>query len=78
MLEPFLDGMPCARKGLPRLVRDSPALDGFRQYQQAIGGVGAAVEQHIFDVRLALRRNLLVNGQLPGIDDAHVRSARMA
>ena len=44
------------------------------QRQQALGGVGAAVEQHILDPFAQWRGNILIDGELPGIDDAHVHA----
>ena len=44
------------------------------QFDQAIGRVGPAIEQHVFDVLQQLLGNLLVNGELAGVDDAHVHA----
>ena len=40
---------------------------------QPLGGVGAAVEDHVFHPLAERRLDVLVDGQLPGVDDAHVQ-----
>ena len=49
-------------------------LDGLGELEQALGGVGAAIEQHVFDALAQLGGNLLVDGELAGVDDAHVHA----
>ena len=44
------------------------------QGQQPFAGVGAAVEQHILDAFAQRRGNVLIDGELAGIDDAHVHA----
>ena len=44
------------------------------QAQQPLGGIGAAVEQHILDAFAQRRGNVLIDGKLAGIDDAHVHA----
>ena len=46
---------------LPRL---PVALDRFGELDQPLGGVGAAVEQHVLDPLEQLRRDLFVDRQL--------------
>ena len=46
-------------------------LDRIGVAEQPLGGVGAAVEQHVLDQLEQVLRDLLVNRELPGIDDAH-------
>ena len=41
---------------------------------QALGGVGAPVEQHVLDQFEQIGGNLLVDGEHAGIDDAHVHA----
>ena len=49
-------------------------LYSLRQGEQPLGGVGAAVEQHILDAFAQGRGNVLIDGELAGIDDAHVHA----
>ena len=42
-----------------------------RDFQQPLGGVGAAVENHVLDPFPQFQRDFLVNRQLAGVDDAH-------
>ena len=42
--------------------------------QQALGGVGAAVQDHVLDRLAQFRRDVLVNRDLPGVDDPHVHA----
>ena len=51
---------------------------GFARKRRAIGdqpfgGVGAAVEDHVFHVLTQFRLDFLIYGQLPGVDYAHVQ-----
>ena len=46
------------------------------QRQQAVGRVRAAVEHHVFAGLAQLGINVVINGDLPGIDDAQVHSGR--
>ena len=41
---------------------------------EALGGVGAAIEQHVLDELLQLRLDLLVDLEHAGVDDAHVHA----
>ena len=45
-----------------------------REFEQPLRGVGAAVEQHVFDQLEQIWRNLLVDGELAGVHDAHVHA----
>ncbi len=45
-----------------------------RQRQQALGGIVAAVEDHVLDRVAQLGRQVVVNRQLAGVDDAHVHA----
>ena len=51
-----------------------PALEFLRQGQQALGGVLAAVEEHILDALAQGRGDVLIDGELARIDDAHVHA----
>ena len=46
----------------------------FAELDQALGGVGTAIEQHVLDQHLQLRLNLLVDLEHAGVDDAHVHA----
>ena len=60
----------------------SVALAGLRarrlhrlgELDQPFGGVGPAIEQHVFDVFEQILGNLLVDRELAGVDDAHVQA----
>ena len=43
-------------------------------FQQAFGSIRATVENHILDPLAQFSRNLFVDRQLPGIDDAHIHA----
>ena len=49
-------------------------LERFAEVDQALGRVGAAVEQHVFDERLQLGLDLFVDLEHAGVDDAHVHA----
>ena len=49
-------------------------LERFAEVDQALGGVGTAIEQDVFDERLQLRLDLLVDFEHSGVDDAHVHA----
>ena len=71
VLEPFLDrSMPPGRVGLVFL--RGLALQRGPVGHQPLGGVGAAVENHVFHTLAERRLDVLVDGQLPGVDDPHV------
>ena len=44
------------------------------ELDEALGRVGAAVEDHVLDALEQLLRDLLVDAELPGVDDAHVEA----
>ena len=46
-------------------------LNGLGELDQALGRVGAAVEDHVLDALEQLLRDLLVDAELAGVDDAH-------
>ena len=56
------------------LARRAAALDLLGERDQPLGGVRPAVEQHVLDVLEQLGRDVLVDRQLPGVDDAHVEA----
>ena len=48
------------------------ALDALGVLDEPLGRVGAAVEDHVLDELEQLRLDVLVDGELAGVDDAHV------
>ena len=48
-------------------------LDGLGEFDQALGGVRAAVEQHVLHQLQQVLGNLLIHLQHPGVHDAHVQ-----
>ena len=50
------------------------ALESAGDIQQALGGINTPIQNDIFDRFAKLRLNLLVNRELPRIDDAHVHT----
>ena len=73
MLQPLLD-RPAAPFGVLRLGRLAGALVLGRQLEQALGAVGRAVEDHVLAGVAQLGRDLVVDLELAGIDDAHVHA----
>ena len=76
VLEAFLDGQ--AAPGFVHF-RFGRAAGGFlfqffAKRDEALGRVGAAVEQHVFDEFEQVLGNLLVHFQHAGVDDAHVEA----
>ena len=63
--------MPPGRIGLVFL--SDLALQRRPVGDQPLGGVRAAVEDHVLDLLAKLGLDFFVNGQLPGVDDAHVQ-----
>ena len=50
------------------------ALEARGDLEQPLGGIGAPVEDHVLARLAQLRLDLLVDRQLPGVDDAHVHA----
>ena len=50
------------------------ALDLFGERDHPLGRVGPAVEDDVLDVLEQILRDVLVDDQLPGVDDAHVHA----
>ena len=44
----------------------------FGKFDEPLGRIRPAIEQHVFDKLLELRLDLFVDGELAGVDDAHV------
>src|ERR1700677_1247584 len=72
MFEAFLDG------GLAPFVLDGFGFvllfDGFGELDQALGGVGAAVEQDVLDQFQEVLGNFLIDAEHAGVDDAHIEA----
>ena len=49
-------------------------FEGFAEVDQALGGVGAAVEEDVFDQDFELGLDLFVDFEHAGVDDAHVHA----
>ena len=64
--------MPCRQASISSTVL-SFLLDGSANVDQPLGGIRAAIEQHVFDEFQEILRNLFVDGQLSRIHDAHVQ-----
>ncbi len=46
----------------------------FSQLQHALGGVVAAVQNHVFNRVAQFGRQVVINRQLPGVDDTHIHA----
>src|SRR6185503_19589061 len=73
MLQPLLD-RPAAPFGVLRLGDLAGALVLGRELEQPLGGLGVAVEDHVLAGVAQLLRDLVVDLELAGIDDAHVHA----
>ena len=73
MAEAFVDGF-VAPGDIGHNVAAGTFLDGFGKLNQPFGGVGAAIEQHVFDALEQIGGNFFVDGQLAGVDDAHIHA----
>ncbi len=50
------------------------ALEAVRNFQQAVGGIFAAVQDHVFHALAQLGIELVIHAELAGVDDAHVHA----
>ena len=73
MLQPLLD-RPAAPLGVLRLGDLAGALVLGREFEQPFGGVGVAIEDDVLAGVAQLLRDLVVDLELAGIDDAHVHA----
>ena len=71
MRKPFANGLFAPAEILFALALFSSG--GSSDFRQALRGVRAPVEDHVLHGFQKFRRNLLVDGQLPRVDDAHVQ-----
>ena len=70
--EPFLDRSPA-----PSMLLSSDLVllsDRLGKRDQPLGGVRPSIQQHILHQLEKVFGNLLVHGQLPGVDDPHVQT----
>ena len=56
------------------LALGAAARDGVRKRDEALGCIGPAGEDDVFDVLEQVGRDVLVHGELSGVDDAHVET----
>ena len=73
VLEAILDRALSPRVVLDRLLAPLP-FDGLGELDKPLRGVVSAVEQHVLDAILQLGGDLVVDGQLTGVDDPHVEA----
>ena len=69
--EPLARPAPRARRGR-RSRSVAPPVTRVGERDEPLGGVGAAREDHVLDVLEQLGRDVLVDGELARVDDAHV------
>ena len=55
-----------------RLIAGLLGLEGFSDFHEALGGVGTAVEQHVFHALQQVLGNIFVDGEHARVDDAHI------
>ena len=72
MGEAFLDG--CLSPGEVPLPLGRTALHGRGVLDEAFGGVFATIEDDVLDALEQCRLDVLVDGELAGVDDAHVEA----
>ena len=70
---------PLPRRGLPATHRSCSffaplPLDGAGELHEPLGGVRTPVEDDVLDVLEQIVRNVLVDDELAGVDDAHVEA----
>ena len=73
MRQPFFD-RPFAPGKIGFLLLLAVAAMPLGKRQQPLGGVGAAIEHDVLAGLAQLRIEVVVDGQLAGIDDAHVHA----
>ena len=72
MREPIADGR--LAPGEVELALRCPARDGRRVLDETLGRLGPAIEEHVLDALEQIRLDVLVDGELTGVDDAHVEA----
>ena len=75
MLQPFGHG-PAAPFGLRLFLSNIGSAISFGKRDQALGRIGVAVKDYIFARDAQFCVNVLVNVQLPRIDDGHIKPCR--
>ena len=73
MREPFLDVEAPPGVGLRRVGR-IPLLDRLGIFDEPVGGVGAAIEEHVLDPLQKVLVDILIDRQLARVDDPHVHA----
>ncbi len=73
VLQSFLDG-GIAPGEVHLALLGAFALEALRRLEQAIGGIRAPVQNHILDQLAKVRRNVVVDRELAGVDDPHVHA----
>jgi hypothetical protein len=71
--EACLDGASRQARSSSTLAR-AGAAEALGELDEALGGVGAAVEEDVLDAVAELGVDVLVDGELAGVDDAHVEA----
>ena len=71
--QPLLDRRRCATSRSNSFFF-AAALHALGELHQPLGGVGPAVEQDVLDELEQVLRDVLVDGELAGVDDAHVQA----
>ena len=74
MLKPLLD-LPAAPLGLRLFLRHICPAIFLGQGYEALGGIGVTVEDHIFARHPQFRINIVINIQLPCVNDRHVQAS---
>ncbi len=73
MRQPLLDRL-LAPGEIGLLLLRALALEASGRLEQAVGGVGAAVQDHVLDQVAQLGVDVVVKRELTGVDDAHVHA----
>ena len=71
--QPLLDAAVSPGVGGGHLGRVA-GLEGLGEGHEPLGGVGPPIEEHVLDFFLELGLDLLIDRQLPGVDDPHLHS----
>ena len=75
VLEPLGDRALAPGKVWRRLLR-AAALEPLSRFEQPVGGVGAAVQDHVLAKLAQFRVEVVIDAELARVDDAHVHARR--
>ena len=75
MFKPFIDG-PAAPFGLSLFLRHICSAIFFGKRDQALRRIGIAVEDDVFTRNAQFVINVIIDIELPGVDDRHIKSGR--